>query len=70
MKVKQTGLDSYTWEIVPEDLVRAAIMEEFDYVSEKTVLAAAECSEMKSDSSSIVVCRMRWVFCVMRRHQT
>ena len=39
--------------MVLEDLVRAAIMEKFDYFSEKTVWAA-EYGEMKSDSSPTV----------------
>ena len=40
----------------------AAIMEEFDYFSEKVVWAAADYGEMKSDSTSSVV-RMQWVLC-------
>ena len=32
VNVKQTYFDEYTGENVPEGLVRAAIMEEFDYV--------------------------------------
>ena len=42
--------------------MRAAIMEELDYFSEKMVGAAAEYGELKSDSSSAAV-RMRWVLC-------
>ena len=42
--------------------MRATIMEELDYFSEKVVWDAADYGEMKSDSTSTFV-RMRWVLC-------
>ena len=44
------------------DLVQATMMEELNYFYEKTVWAAADYSEMKSNADAIFV-RMRWVLC-------
>ena len=63
VNVKQTDFDEYTGEMLPEGLARAAIMEEFDYLSgkkQKVIWAAAGYGEMKSDSTSASI-RMRWV---------
>ena len=54
--------DEYTGEILPMELVQAAIMEELNYFSEKTFWAAAEYSEMKANTNSAFA-RMRWVLC-------
>ena len=59
---KQTDFDEYTGYVLPEGPVRAAIMEELGYVSEKVIWAAADYGEMNSDSTSTFV-RMRWVLC-------
>ena len=42
--------------------MQAAMMEEFKYFSEKTIWAAADYSEMKSNADATFV-RMRWVLC-------
>ena len=54
--------DEYTGEPLPNDLVRAAMIEEMSYFSEKTVWTAAKWSDMKGSEDSSLV-RMRWVLC-------
>ena len=57
---KAQYFDEYTGEPLPNHLVRAAMIEEMSYFSEKEVWTAAKWSDMKgSDNSSLV--RMRWV---------
>ena len=57
---KTCYFDEYSGEILPFELVRAAVMEELNYFSEKTVWAAAEYSEMKANTDATFV-RKRWV---------
>ena len=59
---KKSDFYEYTREKIPEDLVRAAMMEELHDVSEKTFWAAADYSEMKSNADATFV-RMHWVLC-------
>ena len=59
-KFKTCYFDEYTGEILPLELVQAAMMEELNYFSEKTVLATAEYSEMNANTNTTFV-RMRWV---------
>ena len=61
-KFKTCDFDEYTGEILPMELVQAAMMEELNYFSDKTVWAAADYSEMKSNADANAV-RMRWVLC-------
>ena len=55
-------VDEYTGEILPLELVQAAMMEELNYFSEKTMWPAAEYSETKANTDATFV-RMRWVLC-------
>ena len=54
--------DEYTGEPLPNHLVRAAMIEEMSYFSEKTVWTAAKWSDMKGSENSSLV-RMRCVLC-------
>ena len=60
--LKTCDCDKYTGEILPLELVQAAMMEELNYFSEKTMRAAAEYSEIKANTDATFV-RMRWVLC-------
>ena len=59
---KTCYFDEYTGEILPLELVQAAMMEEINDFSEKTMWAAAEYSETKANTDATFV-RMRWVLC-------
>ena len=59
---KTCYFDEYTGEILPLELVQAAMMKELNYFSEKTVWAAAEYAEMMANTEATFV-RMRWALC-------
>ena len=54
--------DEYTGEPMPNHLVRAAMIEEMSYFSEKANWTAADWADMKSSKDATFV-RMRWVLC-------
>ena len=62
IKFKTQYFDEYTGEPLPSHLVRAAMIAQMSYFSEKTVWTAADWADMKSSKDSIFV-RMRWVLC-------
>ena len=62
LNFKTCYFDVYTGEILPLELVQAAMMEELNDFSEKTMWAAAEYSETKANTDATFV-RMRWVLC-------
>ena len=62
MNFKTQYFDEYTGEPLPNDLVRAAMIEEMSYFSEKSVWTAADWADMKSSKDATFV-RMRWVLC-------
>ena len=62
---KTCDFDEYTGQILPMELVQAAMMEELNCFSETTVWAAADYSEMKPNADATFV-RMRWVLCNKR----
>ena len=59
---KTQYFDEYTGEPLPYHLVRAAMIEEMLYFSEKAVWTAADWADMKSSKAATCV-RMRWVLC-------
>ena len=59
---KKAYYDEYTGEQLPEDLVRAAIIEELNYFSEEGVWENADYAELKGNPKATHV-RMRWVLC-------
>jgi hypothetical protein len=60
MNLKTQYFDEYTGEPLPNHLVRAAMIEEMSYFSEKTVWTAADWADMKSSKDATFL-RMRWV---------
>ena len=62
LKFKSQYFDECTGEPLPNHLVRAAMIEETSYFSEKAVWTAADWAHMKSSKDATFV-RMRWVLC-------
>ena len=62
IKLKTQYFDEYTGEPLPNHLVRAAMIEEMSYVSEKAVWTAADWADMNSSKDATFV-NMRWVLC-------
>ena len=62
LNFKKAYYDEYTGELLPEDLVRSAIIEELNYFSEEGVWESAEYQELKLNGKATHV-RMRWVLC-------
>ena len=62
LNFKKAYYDEYTGELLPEKLVRAAIIEELHYFSDEGVWQGAEYSELKQNPKGTHV-RMRWALC-------
>ena len=60
--------DEYTGEILPMEIVQAAMTEELTDFSEKTGWAATDYSEMKANPDATCV-RTRWVLCNKRNEK-
>lgn len=57
---KQAYIDEYTGEILQNDLIKAAMIEELTYLSEKEVWMIEDISKMKEIADNVFV-RCRWV---------
>ena len=62
MNFKQAYYDEYTGELLPQKLVREAIIEELNDFSEEGVWESADYGELQGNSKATHV-RMRWVLC-------